>query len=107
MLEVEESAARIRGEIEAMEAEQKHLLQRVSYAAITLQATETWEQAPSGFGMTLHQAWRTGWTNASDAAKGLVLFVAEYILSLLFWMLLLSVPVAFVWRRYRRFHSKL
>ncbi|MGO4209261.1 DUF4349 domain-containing protein [Terriglobus sp. 2YAB30_2] len=103
VLEVEESAARIRGEIEQMEAEEKALHQRVTFATITLHAQEiTAESKEATLPARLHDALRKGWRHIADTASGLLLFLAEYGALLVLWTILLGLPGWFLWRRYRR-----
>lgn len=103
VLAVEESAARIRGEIEQMETEEKALHQRVTFATITLRAEET-SGEPKGpaLSIRLHDALRQGWRHVADTVSGFLLFLAEYGASIFLWAILLGLPGWFLWRRYRR-----
>jgi hypothetical protein len=43
-----------------------------------------------------------GYRNASETVLGILLFFAEYGPALLIWLMILVLPVIFVWRRYRK-----
>ena len=109
VLEVEEEIARVRGEIEQMEAEQKTLEHRVDFATIDLKLAEEYKAqlntpAPSVL-MQLRNASIDGFRNAFESLLALVLFLAESGPSLLLWLALLGVPAWRLWRRYRRAQS--
>ena len=109
VLEVEEEIARVRGEIEQMEAEQKTLEHRVDFATIDLKLAEEYQAqlntpAPSVL-MQLRNASINGFRNAFQSLLALVLFLAESGPSLLLWLALLGVPAWRLWRRYRRAQS--
>jgi len=106
VLEVEEEIARVRGEIERMEAEQKTLEHRVDFATIDLKLAEEYKAqlntpAPSVL-MQLRNATINGFRNAFEGLLSLALFLAESGPSLLLWLALLGVPAWRLWRRYRR-----
>jgi len=105
VLEVEQEIARVRGEIEQMEAEQKNLEHRVDFATIDLKLSEEYKAkldspAPA-ISTQIHNAAVNGYRNVADTLLSIVLFFAEYVPVLFFWLLLLSIPAAFVWRRWR------
>jgi len=106
VLEVEHEIARVRGEIEQMEAEQKNLEHRVDFATINLQLSEEYKaklDSPTpSISTRLHNALVNGYRNVSDTLVALLLFSAEFGPILLFWALLLSIPVWFFWRRRRQ-----
>lgn len=105
VLEVEQEIARVRGEIEEMEAEQKNLEHRVDFATINLQLSEEYkaklESPAPGFSTLIHNAAINGYRNVADTILSLVLFLAEFGPVLLLWAGLLFVPGWFVWRRWR------
>lgn len=106
ILEVEKESARVRGEIEQMEAEQQTLEHRVNFATIDLKLAEEYKAqlsspAPSA-GMQLRNASVNGFRNASETLLGIILFFAESGPTLLLWLLLLSLPAWLLWRRYQR-----
>jgi hypothetical protein len=106
VLQVEEGIARVRGDIERMEAEQKALEHRVDFATVELQLTEEYKaqlNPPAASVSTrVHNAFVSGYRNTSETALGIVLFFAEYGPALLIWLVILGLPVIFVWRRYRK-----
>jgi hypothetical protein len=106
VLEVEEEIARVRGEIEEMEAEQQTLEHRVNFATIDLKLAEEYKAqlsspAPS-VGIQLRNATVNGFRNASESLLGILLFFAESGPTLLLWLLILLFPARLIWKRYRR-----
>src|SRR5580700_4347852 len=105
VLQVEEGIARVRGDIERMEAEQKALEHRVDFATVELQLTEEYKaqlNPPAASVSTrLRNAFVAGYRNVAETVLGIVLFFAEYGPALLLWAAIVC-PVIFVWRRYRR-----
>lgn len=106
VLEVEQEIARVRGEIEQMEAEQKSLEHRVEFATVNLTLNEEYKEklvSPAiSAGTRLHNALVEGYREASETVLGIILFFAEYTLTLLIWGLILVLPAILLWRRYRR-----
>jgi len=111
VLQVEEEIARVRGEIESMEAEQQALEHRVDFATVDLQLAEEYKAAlnpPSAsVSNRIHNAFVAGLRSAAETLLGLVLFVEESGPVLLIWLAILGVPVFFSWRRYRRMKGRL
>jgi len=106
VLEVEEEIARVRGEIEQMEAEEQTLEHRVSFATIDLKLAEEYKAqlsspAPS-VGIQLRNATVNGFRSASESLLGILLFFAESGPTLLLWLLILLFPARLIWKRYRR-----
>jgi chromosome segregation ATPase len=105
VLEVEQEIARVRGEIESMEAEQAGLEHRVDFASVELSLEEQYKaefRAPDSVGTQLRNALVAGYGNARDAVLGLVLFAEEYGPAMMVWGILLALPGVWVWRRYRQ-----
>jgi len=105
ILEVEEEIARVRGEIESMEAEQQALEHRVDFAEVNLTLTEDYKAAlssPDSATTRMHNAFVAGYRNAVGTLLGLLLFTEEYGPTLLIWLALLALPTVLVYRRYRR-----
>ncbi|HVR22459.1 MAG TPA: DUF4349 domain-containing protein [Candidatus Polarisedimenticolia bacterium] len=106
VLQVEQEIARVRGDIERMEAEQKALEHRVEFATVDLQLTEEFKaqlNPPAASVSTrIRNALVAGYRNASEMVLGMVLFFAESGPTLLIWLMIIVLPVIFVWRRYRR-----
>jgi hypothetical protein len=110
VLQVEQEIARVRGEIESMEAELKALEHRVDFTTVDLELVEEYSarlSSPSAsVSNRIHNAFVAGLSNAADTLLGIVLFFEEYGPVLLIWLAILGVPVFLVWRRYRRMRSK-
>ena len=106
VLEVEREIARVRGEIEQMEAEQSNLEHRVEFATVNLQLTEEYKAqlvSPSPSVSTrVHNALVVGYQKAAETILGFVLFFAEFGPTLVVWLAIIALPVVFLWRRYRR-----
>ncbi|MGB7845396.1 MAG: DUF4349 domain-containing protein [Candidatus Acidiferrum sp.] len=106
ILEVEQEIARVRGEIEQMEAEQKTLEHRVEFATVNLSLTEEYKaqlNPPAASVYTrVHNALVAGYRNASETVLGIVLFFAEYGPTLLLWLMIIVLPILALWRRYRK-----
>jgi len=105
VLEVEQEIARVRGEIEQMEAEQKNLEHRVDFATIDLKLSEEYKAkldspAPA-ISKLIHNAAVNGYRNVADTLLSIVLFFAEYGPVLAFWLFLFFIPAWLVWRRWR------
>lgn len=106
VLEVEEEIARVRGDIERMEGEQKELEHRVSFATVELQLTEEYRaqlNPPAASVSTrIYNAFVKGYHDASETVLGIVLFFAENGPTLLIWLAIFALPTILVWRRYRK-----
>jgi hypothetical protein len=108
VLEVERSIARVRGEIESMEAEQKALEHRVDFASVEIQLSEEYKaqlSSPDSVSVRIYNAFVAGYHNATETLLGFVLFFEEYGPSLVIWLLVLALPILLVWRRYKRLRS--
>src|SRR6185437_3438802 len=81
VLQVEEGIARVRGDIERMEAEQKDLEHRVNFATVELNLTEEYRaqlNPPAASVSTrISNALIAGYHNASETVLGIVIFFAE------------------------------
>jgi hypothetical protein len=105
VLEVEQEIARVRGEIEQMEAEQENLEHRVDFATVDLKLSEEYKAkldspAPA-ISTLLHNAAVNGYRNVADTLLAIILFFAEYAPVLVFWLFVFSIPAWLVWRRWR------
>ena len=104
VLEVEQELARVREQIERMEAELKNLQNRVSFATLQVELHEEYkaelEMAPS-LGRRLWNAVVEGFRMAADSVVGLALFFLNVGPFLLLWALILFWPARYVWRRVR------
>jgi hypothetical protein len=106
VLQVQEGIARVRSEIEEMEAEQRGLEHRVAYASVEITLTEEFKarlDAPGdSVGTQMGNAFVVGYHHAAGTVLGIVLFAEEYGPALLIWGVILGVPVWLGWRRWRR-----
>jgi hypothetical protein len=105
ILEVEEEIARVRGEIESMEAEQQALEHRVDFAEVNLTLTEDYKAAlssPDSATTRMHNAFVAGYRNAVETLLDLLLFLEEFGPTLFIWLTILAVPAFFLYRRYRK-----
>jgi uncharacterized small protein (DUF1192 family) len=104
VLEVEQELARVREEIERMEAELKNLQNRVSFATLQVELHEEYkaqlEMTPS-LGGRVGNAVVGGVRAAADSVVGVVLFLLNVGPFLLLWALILFWPARYVWRRVR------
>jgi hypothetical protein len=111
VLQVEEEIARVRGEIEQMEAGQKALEHRVDFASVDLQLTQEYKasfSSPAASASTrIGNAFVAGCRHASETLLGIVLFLEEYGPVLLIWLVILGLPAILIRRRYRKTHSSI
>jgi Domain of unknown function (DUF4349)/Putative zinc-finger len=105
VLEVEQEIARVRGQIERMDAERKDLENRVSYATVEVTLTEDYKAEinvpPPSTGTELWNAAVAGYRALVDNALGLATGLLIYGPTLLFWLALFFWPARLVWRRIR------
>jgi hypothetical protein len=106
VLEVEQNIARLRGEIESMEADQKALEHRVDFASVEVVLKEEYKaqlgSLPDSVSTRVNNAFVAGYHNATESLLGVVLFAEEFGPTLLIWVAILGLPAAWVWRRYKR-----
>lgn len=106
VLQVEREIARVRGEIEEMEAEQTTLEHRVGFATVNLKLSEEYKAqlvSPTPSVSTrMHNALVAGYQNASETILGFLLFFAEFGPTLVIWLAIVALPTLLLWRRYRR-----
>jgi len=109
VLQVEEEIARVRGDIESMEAEQTNLEHRVDFASIDLSVTVDYgpTQGTAPLSVRVRNAFVAGYRNAVGTVVGIFLFLVAYGLAILIWIAILGVPVYLLRRRYRRMRAKL
>jgi hypothetical protein len=106
VLAVEQEIARVRGEIEQMEAEQKNLEHRVDFATVDLRLSEEYKAqlgSPSpAISTRFHNAFVSGYRAAAESIVDFILFFIEYGPTLFLWVLVLFPMLWLVWRRWRR-----
>jgi anti-sigma factor RsiW len=104
VLAVEREIARVRGEIERMEAERKGLSARVQFATIVVKVTEEYKaqlQGPESVGTRLGNAAVAGYRHVTGGVMGAAEWALEYGFSIVLWMVVLFFPARFAWKRYR------
>jgi len=110
VLQVEEEISRVRGEIESMEAEQRTLEHRVTFATVDVQLveeyTERFNSAATSTSGRIRNAFVQGMRNAAETILGMVLFVEEFGPAFIIWAAILGIPTYLIWRRYGRTRAK-
>jgi hypothetical protein len=98
VLEVEREMARVRGEIESMQAEQKQLRDRVAFASIDLRVTEEYQAQLGGSssvaGRQIRNALVDGYHIAANGLLNICVFLLSIGPSLILWGLILILAVA-------------
>ena len=106
VLEVEKEMARVRGEIEGMEAEQKQLRERIAFASIDLTLAEEYQAQLGGGASTAARQIRNALVDGYHAAVDGLLSVCVFLLSigpsLILWGLILFWPARWAWRRWQK-----
>jgi hypothetical protein len=106
VLAVEKEHARVRGEIEQMEAERKTMSNQASFATLNTTITEDYKAqlqvVPPSTSTRLSNAAVEGYKSMVDGIVGLVLFLLEDGPTLLLWGAVLFFPARLVWKRVRR-----
>jgi hypothetical protein len=109
VLYVEEEIARVRGEIESMQAEQQALEHRVDFVTVDLRLaeefTEQFSSTTPSASAQIRNAFVSGTRSAAATLLGIVLFIEEAGPVILIWLSILALPAALLWRRYRRLRS--
>ena len=102
VLDVEREVARVRGEIEQMEAERRSLNRRVTYATVTLSLSEDRKSevnlGPVPVSRRIRNAFVEGWNDAISSAVNLMVFIVQIAPTLLLWGIVLT-PIAYLVRR--------
>jgi hypothetical protein len=109
ILEFEKEMARVREEIEQMEAEQKRLNNRVAFASIDLSFTEEYRAQlgndPSSATRQIRNALVDGYHAAADGFLSVILLFLSAGPSVILWALILFWPARWAWRRWRSSHA--
>ena len=105
VLEVEQEIARVREEIERMDAQRKNLEKQVQFATVNLRITEEYKAQvgvpEASVGTQVWNAAVEGYRTLTETLLGLILFLLRQGPVLLFWLALFWWPARFVWRRVR------
>jgi hypothetical protein len=103
VLDVEREIARVRGEIEQMEAERKNLHNRIDYATVQIEMTTERKAegvvGPVSISTRLRNAVVDGYAAGIERAISLAVFVAETLPTLMLWLVMI-VPPAWLIRRW-------
>jgi hypothetical protein len=106
VLAVEREIARVRGEIEQMEAERKSLDRRISYAVVSIEIHEERKAAmdlgPLPVPARLRNALVDGFSSAITSVLNATLVAARVGPVLMLWALVLAFPAWMLRRRYRQ-----
>jgi len=106
VLEVETELARVRGEVEQMEAERKSLLNQVSFSALNATITEDYQAqlqvVPPSTSTRLINAAVEGYRSMVDGVLRVALFLLSAAPSILLWAGVLFFPARFAWNKFRR-----
>jgi hypothetical protein len=105
VLEAEREVARVRSEIERMDAQRKNLEKQVQFATVSLRITEEYKAQvgvpEASVGTQVWNAAVDGYRTLTETVLGLALFLLRQGPVLLFWLALLWWPARLVWRRMR------
>jgi anti-sigma factor RsiW len=104
VLAVEQELARVREQIERMEAELKGLQNRVAFATLQVELGEEYKaqlEMPHSLGGRLRNTLVEGFRTATDSLVSVLMFLLSVGPFLLLWALILFFPVRYVWRRVR------
>ena len=106
ILATEQEIARVRGNIEQMEADQKSLQTRVDFATIELSVQEEYKAslqgAPTATATRLHNAAVDGYRAAVDSVIGVGVWALQALPTILLWVVALFAPARWIWKRLRR-----
>lgn len=105
VLDVEREMARVRGEIESMEADEKQLRGRVAFASIELNLSEEYQEhlgdAPDSVSRRIRNAFVDGYHAAVAGLLAVCIFLLSVGPSLLLLAAILFWPARWGWRRWR------
>ncbi len=106
ILAAEQEIARVRGDIEQMEADQRALQTRVDFATVHLSVQEEYKAslqgAPPSTPTRLHNAAVEGYRAAIASVIDLGVWALQSLPTLLLWGLALFFPARWLWNRRRR-----
>ena len=106
ILATEQEIARVRGDIEQMEADQRALQTRVDFATIDLSVQEEYKAslqgAPTATATRLHNAAVDGYSAAIDSVIGVGIWALQALPTILVWAIALFAPARWIWKRMRR-----
>jgi hypothetical protein len=106
ILDAEQEIARVRGEIEQMEADQRALQTRIDFATVQLSVQEEYkaslQSAPPSTTRRLRNAAVEGYRSLVESVIGMGVFALQAVPILLLWGIILFLPARWMWKRFRR-----
>jgi len=106
ILDAEQEIARVRGEIEQMEADQRALQTRVDFATVQLSVKEEYKASiqitPPSTSTRLRNAAIQGYKTVVESVIGFGVWALQSLSALVLWGLILFVPSRWIWKRFRR-----
>ena len=106
ILATEQEIARVRGDIEQMEADQRSLQTRVDFATVELSVQEEYKAslqgAPTATGTRLRNAAVEGYRTVVESVIGFGVWALQSLPTVLLWGFVLFVPARWMWKRLRR-----
>ena len=106
ILDAEQEIARVRGEIEQMEADQRSLQTRIDFATVQLSVQEEYKAslqgAPPSTVTRLRNAAVDGYRSLIESVIGIGVFALQAVPILLLWGIILFLPARWMWKRIRR-----
>jgi Domain of unknown function (DUF4349)/Putative zinc-finger len=106
ILATEQEIARVRGDIEQMEADQRSLQTRVDFATVELSVQEEYkaslQSAPPSTGRRLRNAGVEGYRSVVESVIVFGVWALESLPTVLLWGFVLFAPARWLWKRLRR-----
>jgi hypothetical protein len=106
ILDAEQEIARVRGEIEQMEADQRALQRRIDFATLQLSVQEEYkaslQSAPPSTARRLRNAAVEGYRSLVESVIGIGVFALQALPTLVLWGIILFIPARWMWKRFRR-----
>jgi hypothetical protein len=106
ILDAEQEIARVRGEIEQMEADQRALQTRIDFATVQLSVQEEYKAslqgAPPSTATRLRNAAIQGYKTVVESVIGFGVWALQSLPALLLWGAIFFLPARWMWKRFRR-----
>jgi len=106
ILATEQEIARVRGDIEQMEADQRSLQTRVDFATVELSVQEEYkaslQSAPPSTVRRLRNAAVEGYRSVVESVIGFGVWALQSLPTVLLWGFVLFAPARWLWKRLRR-----
>jgi len=106
ILATEQEIARVRGDIEQMQADQQALQTRVDFATVELSVQEEYkaslQSAPPSTGRRLRNAAVEGYRSVVESVIGFGVWALQSLPTVLLWGFVLFAPARWLWKRLRR-----